>query len=157
MLFCVVLDTVAWDQKNSTQWTDIGNISTKLCVRTEADAAYEKMLDPIAGSPATGKSVAGITSLFLDDLFGTGGAEVDQSVLARLRKEFPSCFKRLEWCVFHRTEFVGRRILDQDRELRQANKRPPLSWKGSQWNETRKKISIVPLQRTQGTEAFWDR
>ena len=45
-------------------------------------------LDPIAGSPATGKFVAGITNLFVDDLFGTGGNEMEQRVLTRLRKDF---------------------------------------------------------------------
>ena len=46
------------------------------------------MLDPIAGSPATGKSVAGIINLFVDDLCGTGGKEMEQRVLTRLRKDF---------------------------------------------------------------------
>ena len=46
------------------------------------------MLDPIAGSPATGKSVAGIINLFVDDLFGTGGNEMEQRVPTRLRKDF---------------------------------------------------------------------
>ena len=36
-------------------------------MRTEADAEFQKMLDPIAGSPATGKSVAGIIKFFVDD------------------------------------------------------------------------------------------
>ena len=54
----------------------------------KADAAYEKMLDPIAESPATGKAVTGIINLSVDDLFGTGGAELEQRVLARLRKDF---------------------------------------------------------------------
>ena len=36
-------------------------------MRTEADAAFQKMLDPIAGSPAAGKSVAGIINVFVDD------------------------------------------------------------------------------------------
>ena len=36
-------------------------------MRTEADAAFQKMLDPIAGNPASGKSVAGIINLFVDD------------------------------------------------------------------------------------------
>ena len=53
-----------WKQKH-TQWHDTGNISNKPRVRTEVAATYEKMLDPIAGSPATGKSVAGIINLFL--------------------------------------------------------------------------------------------
>ena len=57
-------------------------------MRTEAEAAFEKIQDPIAGSPATGKSVAGIINLFVDDLFGTGGNEMEQRVLSRLRKDF---------------------------------------------------------------------
>ena len=52
------------------------------------EAAFEKTLDTIAGSPATGKSVAGIIDLFVDDLFGTGGNEMEQRVLTRLRKYF---------------------------------------------------------------------
>ena len=47
----------------------------------------KKTLDPIAGSPVTGKSVAGIISLFVGDLFGTGENEMEQRVLARLRKD----------------------------------------------------------------------
>ena len=46
------------------------------------------MLDPIEGSPATAKSVAGFINLFMDDLFGTGGTEMEQRVLARLKKDF---------------------------------------------------------------------
>ena len=57
------------NKNNTTQWHDTGNISNTSRVRTEVDAAYEKMLDPIAGSPATGKSVAGIINLFVDDAF----------------------------------------------------------------------------------------
>ena len=52
------------------------------------DAALEKMLDPLAGSPATRKSVVGIINLFVDDLFGTGGTEIEQRVQARLKKDF---------------------------------------------------------------------
>ena len=48
----------------------------------------KKTLDPIAGSPATEKSVACIINLFVDDLFGTGGNEMEQRVLTRLRKDF---------------------------------------------------------------------
>ena len=44
------------------------------------------MLDPIVGSPATGKSVAGIINLFLHDPFGNGGTEMEQRVLARLTR-----------------------------------------------------------------------
>ena len=48
----------------------------------------KKTLDHIAGSPATGKSVAGIINLIVDDLFGTGGNEMEQRVLTRLGKYF---------------------------------------------------------------------
>ena len=37
------------------------------------------------GSPAKGNSVVGIVDLFVYDLFGTGGTEMEQHVLARLR------------------------------------------------------------------------
>ena len=40
----------------------------------------------MAESPATGKSVAGILNPFADDLFGTGGNEMEQHVLTRLGK-----------------------------------------------------------------------
>ena len=46
------------------------------------------MLDPIAGSPATAKSVARIINLFAPDLFGTSGTDMGQRVLDRLRKDF---------------------------------------------------------------------
>ena len=52
------------------------------------DAAFVKMLDPIAGSPATGISVVGIIYVVVDDLFRTGGTETEQLVLARPRKDF---------------------------------------------------------------------
>ena len=76
------------NKNNTTQWHDTDNISNTSRVRTEVDATNKKMLDPIAGSPATRKTVAGIVNLFVDDLFGTGGTEMEQSVLARLCKDF---------------------------------------------------------------------
>ena len=48
----------------------------------------DKMLDPVAGSPVTGKSVARILNLFVDDLFGTGGTQMEQRVPASVRKDF---------------------------------------------------------------------
>ena len=64
------------------------DVLTESRERSEMDEAFEKMMDPIAGSRPTGKSVAGIINLFVDDLFGTGGAEIEQRVLTRLRKDF---------------------------------------------------------------------
>ena len=69
------------------------------------DAAFEKMLDPIAGSPATGKSVAGIIIFFVDDLFGTGGTEMEQCVLTRHRKYFQAGSE--DW---NDVTFTGQRI-----------------------------------------------
>ena len=48
-------------------------------------------MDLIEGSPAAGKSVAEIIHLFVDDLFGTGGTEMEQRVPTRLRKDFQVC------------------------------------------------------------------
>ena len=82
---CYVLYSIqsrepTWKQNNSTQWDGAGNILTEPRVRPEVDAAFEKILDPIAGSPAAGKSVAGIMNLLVDDLFGKGGTEMEQRV-----------------------------------------------------------------------------
>ena len=55
--------------------------------QSEMEAAFEKTVDSTIGSPAVGKSVARFVSLLVDDLFGTGGNEIEQRVLTRLRKE----------------------------------------------------------------------
>ena len=81
------------------------NILNQPRVPTEAHAAFEKMLGPIAGSPATGKSVAGVINLFVDDLFGTGGNEEEKRVLARLSKDFQ--FGSEDW---NDVTFTGQKI-----------------------------------------------
>ena len=51
------------------------------------------MLDPIA----TGKSVAEIINLFVDDLFGTGGKEKNGTMRSdQTEKGFPSWLRGLE-------------------------------------------------------------
>ena len=67
------------------------DISLKSRARSEGDAAFECMLDPIEGSPGTDKSETGIINLFEDDLFGTGGTDMEQCVLARSKKYFQCC------------------------------------------------------------------
>ena len=80
-----------WNRTCSTQGHGTNDISLESCVRSQGDAAFERMLDPIEGSQATGTSVAGIINLFVDDVFGRGGTEMEQRVLARLtRKHFPT-------------------------------------------------------------------
>ena len=64
------------------------------------------MLDLIEGSPATGKSVAGIINLFTDDFFGRGGTEMGQGVLARERIS-KLVQKTGMMCVPQDKEFVG--------------------------------------------------
>ena len=100
---CVLYST---QTRDSTHWNNTSNISNESRARSEGDATFEKMLDPIEGSPATGRSVAGILNLFVDDLFGTGGTEMGQRVLARLGKDSQSWFRRLECCALHRTKNV---------------------------------------------------
>ena len=64
------------------------------------------MLDPIEGSPATGKSVAGIIIFFTDDYFGRGGTEMGQVVLARERIS-KLVQKTGMMCFSQDKEFVG--------------------------------------------------
>ena len=71
------------------------------------------MLDPIPGSPATGKSVAGIMNLFSDDLFGTGGIDMEQRFLARLRKDFHVVSE--DW---NDVTFTGQNSLDEGSSVR---------------------------------------
>ena len=59
MLLCIIVNEFArahWWPKEVYTVEDLGNISMNPRVQTEVDAAYEKMLNPIARSPATGKS-----------------------------------------------------------------------------------------------------
>ena len=89
---CVWYSTQArepnWNQKCSTQRHGNNDISFESRVRSQRVAAFEKMLDPIEGSPAKGKSLARIIFLFVDDLLGTGATEMEQRVPARLGKDF---------------------------------------------------------------------
>ena len=75
-----------WNKTCPFQGHGKNDISHESRARSKGDPAFEKMLDPIEGTLATGKSVAGIINLFADDLIGTGGTEMEQRVLTRLRK-----------------------------------------------------------------------
>ena len=77
-----------WVQGAIAQQNGTKDAFTDSREQSEMEAALEKTLDPIAGSPATGKSVARIINLFVDDLFRTGGNEMEQRVLTRVRKDF---------------------------------------------------------------------
>ena len=70
-----------------------GDALTESRERSEMEAVLEKTLDPTAGSPATEIFVAGIINLFVDDLCGKDGNEMEQHVLTRLRR-FSSWFRR---------------------------------------------------------------
>ena len=52
------------------------------------DQMLDYLLDPIAGSPAAGRTVLGIVALHVDDLFMTGNAQFEQLVISRLRKDY---------------------------------------------------------------------
>ena len=111
-LCCHVLSSTqkrerTWNQKYSTQWHSTNNISIEWRARSKGDATFENFLDPIEGSPSTRKSVAGTVNLFVDHLFGTGGTEMEQRVLARLRKEFKLVQKTGMMCSSQDKEFVG--------------------------------------------------
>ena len=106
--YCFVLYPIqsrerTWKQNNSTKGHDTSNILKKPRVRTEVDAAFEKMLDPIAESPATGNSWQ--QSLIFLYFFGTGGSEMEQRVIVTLRKDFQVDSE--EW---NDVTFTGQRV-----------------------------------------------
>ena len=134
------------------------DISLESRVRSQGDAAFERMLDPIEGSPATGKSVAGIINLFVDDLFGTGGTEMEQRVPARLKKRMAKSVQnagmmcssqdRIRWM---KDPQLGPSVeVSQARAIEELEEIPVKK-------KTQKKITTVLLHCKQGTEAFWDR
>ena len=124
LLYLIQSRQQTWKQNNCTQWHNTSNISSKPRVRTEVNAAHEKMLASIARSPASGKSVAGINQKFADDLFGTGGTEMEWRVGAGLCKMSRLSLKTGLMWPSQDKEFVGRRILNQNHTLKLANKRP---------------------------------
>ena len=111
----------------------------------------KKKLDPIAGSPATGNSVAGTINLFVDHLFGTGGNEMEQRFLTRLRTYFKLVQKIGMMWPSQDKEFAGHKIPKPGRTLKLVKKRPLRSWRRSQWNDTRRKTSSALLQCIQCT------
>ena len=82
---CVLYSTQTckpnWNKRCSKQVDSTIDISLKSRARSEGDASFERMLDPVEGSPATDTSVARIIKIFVDDLFGTRGTEMEQRVL----------------------------------------------------------------------------
>ena len=90
MLLRIVFGTVARERaRESHSRTVQKTLSLNHVSNQKWRQHLKKTKDHIAGSPAAGKSVAGIINLLVDDLFGTGGDEMDQRVLTRLRKDFP--------------------------------------------------------------------
>ena len=77
-----------WIQEAIAQLNGTNETFTDSREQSEMEAAFEKTLDPTAGSPPAGKSVEGIINLFVDDLVGTGRKEMEQRALTRLRKYF---------------------------------------------------------------------
>ena len=71
----------------------------------------------MARSPATRKSAAGFINLFVDDLFGTGGNEVEQRILPDFDK-ISKLFEKIGmmWPSQDK-EFVGYKIPELDRTL----------------------------------------
>ena len=117
----------------------------------------EKTLDPIAGSPATGKSVAGIINLFVDNHFKTSGNEMEQFVTLRLGKYFQVGSD--DW---NDEAFTGRRI----RWTQDSQNEPHTEVRQ---NKAVDELEEIPVERNEGrpplrsfhvynvTEAFWER
>ena len=92
-----------WVQGAIAQQNGTEDALTDSRERSEMEAAFEKKLDPKAGSPATGESVAGNINLFVEDLFFVE-TKMEQRVLPRLTKDFQVGSE--DWDV----AFTGQRI-----------------------------------------------
>ena len=95
-----------WNRTCSTRGHGTKDISLESRVEWQGDAEIQSMLDPIEGRPPTGKSVAEIINFFVNDLFGKGGTEMEQCVLARLTRKHVQVGSE-EW---NGVLFTGQRI-----------------------------------------------
>ena len=100
-----------WVQGAIAQQTSTKDAFTESREQSEMENAFEKTLDPRAGSPATGKSVARIIHLFVDALFGTRGNEMEQRVLTKLK-----LVQRIG-TMLQDKEFAGVRAIDELEEI----------------------------------------
>ena len=75
-------------------------------------------------SATTGKSVAGITDLFVDDFFGAVGNEREQRVLTRRRKDFQVGSEDWYDVTSQKKEFVGHKLTKLGRTLKLVKKGP---------------------------------
>ena len=71
-----------------TRDTGLCRTSDKYNDLSTVEKAMDYLTDPIAGSPAKGMKTVGVICLHVDDLFITGGTELERRVLSRLRKDF---------------------------------------------------------------------
>ncbi len=49
--------------------------------KESCDNAVEYLLDPVTGSPVNGSKIAGVINIHVDDIFATGGEELERRVL----------------------------------------------------------------------------
>ena len=133
------------------------DVLTELRERSEMDAAFEKTLDLIEGSPATGKSVAGIVNLFVDNFLEQVKTKWNK-LSSRDSEKIPKLVPKTGTMLLSQDkEFVGHAILQLDGTLKLAKKKPLRSWRRSQWNETRVKTPMHPcdacnVQKPSGTD-----
>ena len=146
-----------WNQGDSSQCDNKNNISIEPCERIEADDAYDRMLDRIAGTPATEKPWQELLIFLL--MISLEQVGLKWNNVSWLDSEDISKLALKTGMIWHLQdrEFEGKKNSKQDRTSRWANRRPLMNWRRFLSKEIRRKISIVPLQCTPCTEAFWDR
>ena len=138
------------ENKISLHSGDTGDILNKPRVRTETDAAYEKCWIPWREVQLQ-ENPRQVVLIFLWIIFSeTGGTEMEQHVLARLRKHFHVGSE--DW---NDVTFTGERIRwttdPQSGSCIEVGpqKRPPMKWRRSQQNETRKDdLHCTPAMHT---------
>ena len=101
-----------------TQPKHVDQIGTKRTLHSDAglmtshlNRVFEKMLDPIGGSPDTGKSLAGIINLLCRRSFRNRWNPNRITCRSQTKEKFPSWIWRLERCTLYMT-IVGWRILN---------------------------------------------
>ena len=127
-----------WGPRAIAQQNGTKDAFTESRQQSEMEAALEKTLDPIAGSPSMGKSVAGIIHLFVDDLFGVGSEDWNDVTFTRTENSLDTRFPKT------------------GRTLKSVKAVPLTSWKKSQRNETGRSpphsLNAHNVQKPTGTD-----
>ena len=110
---------VLYEDKPEKKESHVRSEKQAIDTPNSSETAVEYIIDPVTGSQAHGRTVVAILNLHVDDLFGTGGPELEEKILKRIRKDFQVGSE--DW---NEVTYVGQRIRWKTETLVDGNSYP---------------------------------